>query len=119
MKISLTQGEIEEAVSDFIIKQGISLKGREITIDFTAGRSPNGLTAEIDIDDINALPDLGLEDEDAQDASSKKAKPNHLKAVATDPVNSAEEKQSVKEEPVQAGSDDEDEVESSTSLFSS
>lgn len=51
MQIQLKQREIEEGVKGFLVKQGINLTGKVVTVGFTAGRSDRGLTAEIDIED--------------------------------------------------------------------
>ncbi len=59
MRISLKQSEIEAAVQQYIIKQGISLVNKDVKIDFTAGRKEGGLTAEVDIDE-NDLPVLRI-----------------------------------------------------------
>lgn len=49
MKIQIVQIEIEEAVRDFIRKQINVKEGMEITMDFSATRGADGLTAAIDI----------------------------------------------------------------------
>lgn len=49
MKIQLSQQEIEQAVREYVGK-GITLaNGGEMTVDFTAGRGENGITATIDV----------------------------------------------------------------------
>lgn len=63
MQIQLKQREIEQALKQYIIDQGISLRGKSITIGFTAGRKDGGLTADINIDETDALPDLVSDDE--------------------------------------------------------
>lgn len=50
MRIQLVQAEIEEALSDFIVKQGINLTGKDLQISFTNGRGNNGVTADLDIE---------------------------------------------------------------------
>jgi hypothetical protein len=50
MRIQLVQGEIEEALADFIVKQGINLAGKDLQISFTNGRGNNGVTADLDIE---------------------------------------------------------------------
>ena len=46
---------IEEALHDYIQKQGISLKGKTMSIAFTAGRGNNGMTADLDIEPIREV----------------------------------------------------------------
>lgn len=58
MQISLNQDEITEAVTKQVLAM-ISLKpNQKVTVDFTAGRGTNGLTASIEIasTDINSKP---------------------------------------------------------------
>lgn len=50
MQVQLKQREIEESVKGYLVKQGINLTGKSVTVGFTAGRSDRGLTAEIDIE---------------------------------------------------------------------
>lgn len=49
MKITIVQREIEEAVRSYIHSQIAVKEGMEITMDFTATRGEDGLTAAIDI----------------------------------------------------------------------
>lgn len=49
MLIKLRQTEIEEALQQYIASQGINLTGKHVKIDFTASRSADGLTADVDI----------------------------------------------------------------------
>lgn len=51
MQIQIKQTEIIAAIKGYISNQGISLKGKDVTITFTAGRKETGLTADISIDD--------------------------------------------------------------------
>ena len=77
MQIHLKQAEIESALRDYITKLGIKLQGREVTINFTSGRQGRGLTADLDIPDIDDLPDFP----DEEEVPVKPAP--HLKAVET------------------------------------
>lgn len=52
MIINLKQTEIEQALRAYVISQGISLHGKDLTISFTAGRRESGISAEISIDDV-------------------------------------------------------------------
>ena len=49
MRIQLRQTEIEEALQQYISNQGINLTGKVVEIGFTASRSADGLTADVDI----------------------------------------------------------------------
>lgn len=50
MKITLNDGEIEEALISYIGTQGIDIQDKDIEVNFTAGRKDgNGNTASIDI----------------------------------------------------------------------
>lgn len=52
MIINFKQTEIEQALRAYVVAQGISLYGRDLTISFTAGRRESGISAEISIDDV-------------------------------------------------------------------
>ena len=58
MQISLTQSEIVNALKGYISQQGINLCGKEVSISVTAGRKEKGISAEIEIEDID-LPQFG------------------------------------------------------------
>ena len=49
MLIQLRQSEIEVALREYIVNQGISLIGRRVDISFTSGRKDNGISADLDI----------------------------------------------------------------------
>ena len=55
MLIKLKQSEIEEALRDFIVKQGFNLDRKTVDISFTAGRGDSGMTADLDIHDAAAV----------------------------------------------------------------
>lgn len=61
MQINLRQPEIEKALRDYIREQGINLYGKEVFISFTAGRKDTGLSAELNIEDIDVPPPIPLE----------------------------------------------------------
>lgn len=63
MRINIKQTEIIAAITAYIASQGINLAGKNVTIEFTAGRKEGGLTADIDIEDVAQVPDLGYDDE--------------------------------------------------------
>jgi hypothetical protein len=50
MNIQLKQSEIEAALRLYVLAQGISLDGKYLNIDFTAGRKAGGLIADLTID---------------------------------------------------------------------
>jgi hypothetical protein len=58
MQIQFRQGEIVEALKQYITKQGINLQGKQVEISFTAGRKESGLSADVSIEEMNDLPDL-------------------------------------------------------------
>jgi hypothetical protein len=53
MKMTLNHEEINEAIVDWVAKQGIDLADKETTVELTAGRGMNGNSASIDIKPIN------------------------------------------------------------------
>lgn len=59
MQISLKQGEIENAVTQYISSQGINLSGKTVGLEFTAGRGERGLTVDITIEDPKAAAPTG------------------------------------------------------------
>ena len=59
MQIHLKQPEIQQALIQHLATQGIQTSGKNVDIVFTAGRKGSGLSAEISIEDGNALPDFG------------------------------------------------------------
>lgn len=64
MQVNLKQSEIEIALKNYVVQQGISLYGKEVSIAFTAGRKESGISAEINIDDadIPGFTDTNLMD---------------------------------------------------------
>lgn len=52
MQIQLKQAEIVTALKGYIVRQGISLEGKDVQISFTAGRKESGISADISIEDI-------------------------------------------------------------------
>jgi hypothetical protein len=61
MEIILKQPDIEKAIRQYIGHQGISLRNKTMSIDFTSGRGGNGLSAAIHIDDVE-IPGFTLPD---------------------------------------------------------
>lgn len=49
MLIQLRQSEIEAALREYIVNQGINLTDRQVDISFTSGRKDNGISADLDI----------------------------------------------------------------------
>ena len=58
MLIQIRQKEIETAIQMYIAAQGITLKGKSVSIAFTAGRRDSGLTADVDIVDTAPSKDF-------------------------------------------------------------
>lgn len=59
MQIKLKQAEIERAIRAYVTHMGVSLAGKDVKIDFTAGRGETGLVADVDIEeaaDAQAAP---------------------------------------------------------------
>lgn len=56
MELNLKQVEIEAALRQYVSSQGFALTGRAVTITFTSGRTPSGLSALIDIGDVTEIP---------------------------------------------------------------
>lgn len=79
MQINLKQTEIETALRDYVSKLGINLQNRAVSIQFTSGRQGRGLMADLNIPDIDDLPDFP-EDETAIPASPVN-RSSHLQAV--------------------------------------
>lgn len=74
MQINLRQPEIEKALRDYIREQGINLYGKEVFISFTAGRKDTGLSAELNIEDIDVPPPSDSNAEIALDTAQAKVK---------------------------------------------
>lgn len=49
MLIQLRQFEIAEAIKQYLADEGINLTGKDISVDFTAGRKESGITADVEI----------------------------------------------------------------------
>ena len=58
MQITINDAEINEAIHDFIGKQGIAITDKQLDINFTAGRGVNGNSATVDISEptVNTTP---------------------------------------------------------------
>jgi hypothetical protein len=109
MQIQLKQTEIIAALKQYIVGQGISLNGKSVDISFTAGRKEAGITADISIEDANAIPGF----EDSQEEAAKPV----LTVVPTPPETKAAEPEApaVEEPPFVA--DDVPVAKTPTSLF--
>ena len=59
MKITVSENEIREAIVEYMQKRILLNDGSTMKIDFTAGRGPNGLSAEIDIEYL-AIKAVGI-----------------------------------------------------------
>lgn len=60
MLIQLRQSEIEQALKRYIQDQGISLHGKTIEISFTSGRKDNGVSADLDINEVEETHELTM-----------------------------------------------------------
>ena len=49
MQITLTETDLDSAIQTYIEKLGMNLDDKTISVNYTAGRGPNGNTATIDI----------------------------------------------------------------------
>ena len=56
MQIIINEDEILEAIKGYISNQGIITAGREITVELTAGRGPNGSRATVEITKFEGSP---------------------------------------------------------------
>jgi hypothetical protein len=52
MIVNLKQHEIETALRQYIAQQGININSKSVTVSFTAGRKETGISAELDIEDM-------------------------------------------------------------------
>lgn len=75
MQISLRQAEIEKAVVDYIADQGITIAHKEITVNFTAGRGENKLSAEINIEPLGSNFIAQVEESVREDTVQEEASP--------------------------------------------
>ena len=57
MQVQLKQTEIITALKQYISGQGISLQGKTVEMNFTAGRKESGISVEISIEDAG-IPDF-------------------------------------------------------------
>lgn len=100
MKIQLNEKEITEALVQYVTQQGVDTSGKEISVDFKAGRGENGHTADIDIQPANPgaekICDKSCTDKKEEPAKAStekkvaKAEPAPLKEVEkTDPLVAA------------------------------
>lgn len=53
MNVIIKQKEIEAGIKLYLLQQGIQLNGKTTEISFTAGRKDSGLSAEIEINDMD------------------------------------------------------------------
>lgn len=92
MRVQLEQREIAIALQEYIVNQGINLNGKKVEITFTAGRKDTGLIADLNIEEVGALPPLTGDDEGDEPQAATQAKPE-LKAVAGTAVAGGDEPQ--------------------------
>ena len=77
MKLTLTENEIDEALTQYVFNTISLREGTEINISYTASRGERGLTAEIDINYLNV------------DSINLKPSENRTQAVEEDVVPEA------------------------------
>lgn len=116
MIINLKQTEIELALRAYVVAQGISLHGKDLSISFTAGRRESGISAEISIDDVE-IP--GYTNTVAEEVEVTKAPIISMApaAAATTTVTPAEEAQPVPQEEGQEDAAPVAEAKPTVSLF--
>ena len=76
MKINLNEKEIHQAIIEFIGSEGIDLSRKQVIIELTAGRKPNGFYADVEIgepDDSPSLDDSSFEDEEDDTEENQQA----------------------------------------------
>jgi len=61
MKLTFDSSEIEQALISYVSSQGIDLSDKNVSVSMTAGRGPNGHTAELNIthkkeSNLSAIP---------------------------------------------------------------
>jgi len=79
MQITINDAEINEAIHDFIGKQGIAITDKQLDINFTAGRGVNGNSATVDIREPATIPvPPTIEDNIAATIDSAPVEPDHL-----------------------------------------
>ena len=104
MRIQLRQIEIEEALQQYISNQGINLTGKVVEIGFTASRSADGLTADVDITNATenakptqaitravtteALPTAPAEEAPAQEEQATEAQAEEAQTKEATPASS-------------------------------
>ena len=75
MQIILKQRDIEQALKGYMVAQGINLYNKEVSVQFSAGRGANGISAEVNIEDgpevlISAPPGGVINTRELQPAAS-------------------------------------------------
>ena len=113
MIINLKQTEIELALRAYVVAQGISLHGKDLSISFTAGRRESGISAEISIDDVE-IP--GYTNTVAEEVEVTKAPVISLTPTVT-AVTPVEEAQPVPQEEAQEDAAPVAEAKPTVSLF--
>lgn len=116
MRVQLEQREIAIALQEYIVNQGINLNGKKVEITFTAGRKDTGLIADLNIEEVGALPPLTGDDEGDDAQSATQARPE-LKAVAGTAVAGGEEAQAQAQAP--AGDEEAEAAEAASTTKSS
>ena len=96
MLIQLKQTEIVTALKQYIAQQGINLTNKDVKITFTAGRKESGISADMEIEELEDIP--GYTDADEPEAvQAKKSADVHQIKVVPLPVIEATEEEAVAE----------------------
>jgi len=57
MEISIDQTELEQAIKNYVKDQGISVRGKELTVDITMTRNPTAYRASVSISGVGTPAD--------------------------------------------------------------
>lgn len=86
MRIHLIQEEIVAALKQYISDKGIDLSAKDVSITFTAGRKNTGLSADMQIENVE-IPGYGSNDGEDEIGDELPTKP----ALAAVPTKKADE----------------------------
>jgi len=73
MKINLVEKEIHEALRQYIEGEGISLTGKNVEVNLTAGRGGTGHKAQVEITNAPAEPAAETEDDSSSSQEEQQA----------------------------------------------
>ena len=69
MKINLNENEIHQAIIEYIGSEGIDLSTKQVSIELTAGRKPNGFYADVEIGEVT--PETATDEEEPSFAADE------------------------------------------------